>query len=284
MRLGLGTVQLGLPYGVSNKRGQPDVAEAKRILETAAEAGLQVLDTAARYGGSETLLGQLLSKDHGFRIVTKTDGSSVEATLQQSLIHLQQRRCYGLLVHDADDLLKAGAEPLIASLKEMVTRGLVEKIGVSIYSGDQIDRILEKFVPDIVQVPVNVFDQRLVASGHLRKLKDLGVEIHARSIFLQGLLLMDPEQINSYFTPIKSHLQKYRQFQRSVGLSDVQAALAFVKEQRELDVILVGVAASEELKQIVSAYHSIGEAEFDMSEFRLSNEKILNPSQWQLAS
>jgi aryl-alcohol dehydrogenase-like predicted oxidoreductase len=284
MRLGLGTVQLGLPYGVSNKRGRPDVADAKRILATAAEAGMSVLDTAAAYGESEKFLGELLPPDHGFRIVTKTDGTAIEATLRASLSRLHQPRCYGLLVHDANALLKPGAEELIASLREMTARGLVQKTGVSVYSADQIDRVLERFVPDIVQVPVNVFDQRLLASGHLRKLKDLGVEIHARSIFLQGLLLMDPERINAYFAPIKSHLQKYRQFQRSMGLSDVQAALAFVKEQRELDVILVGVAAADELKQIVSAYDSIGATGLDMSEFQLSNDKILNPSQWQLVS
>ena len=102
---------------------------------------------------------------------------------------------YGLLAHHADDLLVPGGRRVFEEMQRLLEEGLVRKIGVSVYSGQQIDSILELYTPDIVQLPLNLFDQRLLESGHLEKLKRRGVEIHARSVFLQGLLLIEPDQV-----------------------------------------------------------------------------------------
>ena len=143
------------------------------------------------------------------RIVTKTavgpkpavfgqeDTDTIRAAFFTSLDRLRQDRVYGLLIHHGSDLLIPGGERLIELLSSLKRGGQVEKVGVSIYSGDELDGVLEKFVPDIVQLPLNIADQRLRNSGHLAKLDGLGVEIHVRSV-LQGVLLAAPDSLPAY--------------------------------------------------------------------------------------
>jgi aryl-alcohol dehydrogenase-like predicted oxidoreductase len=208
MQLGLGTVQFGGDYGVSNPGGRTPPDEVARILALAEREDIGLLDTAALYGDSEAVLGGALRRGHKFRIVSKTlkfdaarisqaDASALRAGFENSLRRLRQDRLYGLLVHAAADLLRPGGELLWAALNELKREGLVEKIGVSVYTGEDIEAILLRFRPDLVQLPLSVLDQRLIAGGQLARLKAQAVEIHARSIFLQGLLLMEDAELPS---------------------------------------------------------------------------------------
>ena len=193
-RLGLGTVQFGADYGISNGQGQSSFVQAREVLAEAHRQGLAVIDTSPAYGVSEEVVGRCLTDDHAFKIVTKTpvlgaaaltrdDAAVVKGSFYRSLQKLGQESLYALLVHHIGDLLAANGELLWDVMSDMKKWGLVEKIGVSAYSGDQIDRLLTRFPIDIVQVPLNVFDQRLVKSGYLAGLKKRGVEIHVRSGF-----------------------------------------------------------------------------------------------------
>lgn len=290
MKLGLGTAQFGLQYGISNSGGQTPPQEVASILELAATEGVHVLDTAALYGNSEEVLGQALAPNHEFKIVTKTplyrketiqeaDANLLIETFHASLRNLRQTSIYGLLIHNAYDLLVSGGVRLFKAMESLRDQGLVRKIGVSIYSGEQIDEVLKSYPVDLVQLPVNVFDQRLVHGGYLDRMKSRGVEIHARSIFLQGLLLMEPDSLPPYFAMVKEHLQRYREMLGKRHVTPLQAALAFVCNLDEVDVVLCGVENKAQLSQLLMLpKHPLQEKEY--AGFALSDTAILNPTNW----
>lgn len=292
-RLGLGTVQFGLDYGVSNARGRVPPSDVVKVLHTAAAAGISVLDTAGLYGDSEIVLGACIAPNAGFRIVTKTppvpdavvtraDVNEFRTMFARSLERLKRKSIYGLLVHHGRDLLKPGADALIDVLRELKEAGLVERIGVSIYTGAEIDGILKRFTPDIIQLPINIVDQRLVASGHLAHLDTLGVEVHARSLFLQGLLLTDPGTLPAYFAPYADVLQDIADRARTHEFTPLEACLSFGFARPEIDVLLVGVTHPRELDDILAAVPRAAAGLFDTSAFSLSDEKLVDPSQWRI--
>lgn len=294
MKLGLGTVQFGLDYGVSNTQGRTPRDEVARILELAQSDGITVLDTAALYGSSEEVLGESLPADHVFKIVTKTiqfrrekitreDALHLSSVFNDSLHKLRQDKVYGLLAHHADDLLAEGGEHLMEVMLDLKSRGLVEKIGVSMYNSEQIDRILDRYTIDLVQVPINVFDQRLLVGGKLKQLKTSGIEIHARSLFLQGLLLMPIEHIAEYFAPLKQQITAYHAYLQSHGLSLLQGALAFAASCKEIDEGILGVCSTQELRGTLDAWQGLPRQVLDFSGFACSDERMINPALWKLA-
>lgn len=294
MKLGLGTVQFGLDYGISNPRGQVPEGEVARILQVARQAGVEVLDTAFEYGRSEEVLGRHLAAEDRIQVVTKTPGfrsarvSRDDANLLRtsfllSLKRLRRAQVYGLLAHHAPDLLAEGGELLYAEMAALKREGLVQKIGVSVYTGQQLDALLPRFAVDLVQLPINVLDQRLLADGHLGRLKAAGVEVHARSAFLQGLLLMDPGRIDSRFSTVRDHLAQYHAFLRRAGVNPVHAALGFVAGLSEVDHVIVGVVDVEQLQEVLNtAARPILERD-QFACFAWPDEAILDPSRWGLA-
>lgn len=290
-RLGLGTVQFGLSYGISNTVGVTPLHEISGILAYAQECGVEVLDTAVAYGDSEAVLGSSLSESHSFRIVTKlpscgeVDLSStvdgMEQSVKASLGRLNQRELYGVLFHDASCLLSDKGEALWGSLVRVKEKGLFRKIGVSVYSPVEAERIMERYAPDILQIPVNVLDQRFLAQGHVHELKRTGVEIHARSCFLQGLLLMDPDTLHPFFEPVRGLLREFRQACRDNALSPVEAALGFALSQGELDVVLVGVNSLGQLREIVESAGELRPVEQGCYErFSIGLQEIVEPWRW----
>lgn len=291
MKIALGTVQFGVNYGISNKAGKTSQAEVGAILAAARSNGVSVIDTASLYGDSEAVLGQSLPADSGFKIVTKTpqfakqtldgaDAQQLEDTLRSSLAKLGTDSVYGLLIHRADDLLLPGGDLLVERLLRLKQTGLVSKVGVSVYSGRQIDLVLERFPMDLIQLPINVLDQRLLQSGHLQKLKNAGVEIHARSAFLQGLLLMELQEIPGYFDSVRGRLESYHRFIKEHGLTPLQAALGFVSGIPEIDQVVCGVNDARQLREICEA----AQAKVDFrafADFATTDEAIVNPALWK---
>jgi len=294
LKIGLGTVQFGMNYGIANQNGKTPLNEVKAILHIAQQEGIEVLDTAYAYGESEALIGQTLPDQHAFRIITKTpifkkaqlhsdDAEHLKVTFYHSLQKLKQEKVAGLLIHHVDEVLNPGGELLVRAMQQLKEDGLVEKIGISVYTGDQIDRLLKKYAFDIIQLPVNVLDQRLVNSGHLTTLKKRGIEIHARSLFLQGLLLMNPDKLPPYFDSIKNHLNKYHEIIYQQGLSGVQAALSFVLGLKEIDVVVFGVNNCQQLREILSGLPRLNlNIMQTFSQFAISQNSILDPSKWRL--
>lgn len=290
-KLGLGTVQFGLDYGISNRGGQTPESEVRRILTTAHEAGIRTLDTAAMYGESERVLGATMPAVLPFRIITKTthfnsvqigfcEAEQLKNTFYKSIENIRRNRIYGLMIHNADDLLANGGELLYEAMTELKLNGLVDKIGVSVYGASQIDKILPRYSIDLIQVPVNLFDQRLVRSGHLVELKNRDIEIHARSAFLQGALLMEPEELPEHFDPVRKHLQKFRSDCESVSVSPLTACLDYLIGIKEIDCVVVGVCSVNHLSGILMSTAS-GRGLADYEQYAWQDETILNPALWR---
>jgi aryl-alcohol dehydrogenase-like predicted oxidoreductase len=285
----LGTVQFGMTYGRFNRQGRPALDAVAAILRYAAECGLGTIDTAALYGESEAVLGQALPPDHGFRIVTKTprfgatrigaeQAAALRAAFQASRTRLRQERLYGLLAHDGNDLLAEGGGHLLDALQDLKRRGEVEKIGASVYAVGQIEALIARGGIDLIQAPMNVFDQRLIDSGALREMASRGIELHLRSAFLQGLLLADPATLPPYFAAARPALEAFQRAARKAERTPAQAALAFLLDRPEANTVLVGVDSLAQLEEIASA--PLDPPELDYRIFRVTDERILDPSTW----
>ena len=276
-KLGLGTVQFGQPYGVSNTRGQVSPMEAAAILAGARNAGIRLLDTAANYGEAEAVLTKL---DTGkFRIVSKTIGlkqglDQVIARARQSAAALKADT---LLVHAAADLLSPDGDALWSALRRLRDDGVFRKIGISVYLADDPAALAARFRPDVMQLPFSLLDQRLLANGTLARLNELGVEIHARSLFLQGLLFLDalPEKLRH----AGPHLSNVKARLRDASITPLAAALGFVLSRPEIAFGLVGVTSAAELDEIISAARK-PLPDLDWAAFALDDEVVLTPSLW----
>lgn len=284
-RIGLGTVQFGLPYGISNTTGRTPLPEVRTILRYAGEQNISLLDTASAYGDAEAVLGACLPEVQGFRLVTKIsnalDAAEVERNVRSSLDLLKQRSLYGVLFHDAGDLLSERGEVLWNALVQIKERGVVEKIGASVYSPDEAERLMERYSLDIMQIPVNVFDQRFFNKGHMLEMKKRGIEIHARSCFLQGLLLVEPHMLSSFFEPVKGLLNEFRYKCDEYGCSPLDAALAFVFSVEELNTILVGVNSLAHLQDIVCSLKNTDSKNLpDFKLFSIDTPEIVEPRHW----
>ncbi|MHA1535958.1 MAG: aldo/keto reductase [Alphaproteobacteria bacterium] len=285
-RLGLGTVQLGLDYGATNRTGQPGPKTGRAIIDRACGAGIRLFDTAPAYGTSEALLGKALPDASDIRIVSKLPpltgdaGAFVRGAIEATLSRLGRDRIYALLVHNPRDILGPRGEALADAMRAVQRQGLVEKIGVSIYHPIEIDRICRVMTPDIVQLPLSPIDQRAARSGVLRRLKDEGVEIHARSIFLQGILLAPAASLPAHFAPAAEAVGAFERAAEKSGIGKLRACLAFALAQPEIDRVIVGVNTTAELEEVLEAAVAPTPAGFSFAEFACDNDDILDPNRW----
>ena len=291
-KIGLGSVQFGLNYGVSNRLGKTTSEVVVTILKEAFKKGVRIIDTAPSYGDSEAALGKSAIREIGFHVITKTPhfkekvispraAELLRSTFLRSLELLRLDSVYGLLVHGVDDLFKSGADTLLSMLHDLRDEGLVDRIGASTYTPSQIDKLINYCSVDIIQVPINVFDQRLLGGGQLQRLNSDSVEIHARSPFLQGVLLSEPEDLPAYFSQFSLHLRNYRKFLRAIGLTPVEAAVGFVRALSEVGVIICGVNSLDQLKEILETDKITLDSTL-FEEFALKEPKLIDPTQWKL--
>ncbi len=283
-RLGLGTVQFGQAYGVSNARGRVPQDEVGAILRRAAQAGLRTLDTAAGYGEAEAVLGALEDATRPFRLVTKTIAlknglDAVLARARQSAATLKRKPVDLLLVHAAGDLAGPGGDALWRALLGLRDEGLFRGIGISAYVADDPVALARRFRPDAMQVPFSLLDQRLLENGALAALKSLDIEIHVRSVFLQGLLFLPPDKLPAKLQSAAPYLRAVRRRIAEAGATPLAAALAFVLGRPEVDVALVGVTAPGELEDILAAA-ALPAPGIDWSACALDDEVVLTPSLW----
>jgi aryl-alcohol dehydrogenase-like predicted oxidoreductase len=287
MRLCLGTVQFGLPYGVANASGQVTAAEVQAILRLARDSRIDTLDTAIAYGDSERALGEAGVDD--FRVVTKlplltpdaaqdVDGW-VRTHLRDSLGRLRARAVHGLLLHRAGDLSGPQAAPLFAALRAVKAEGLVERIGVSIYGPEDLAPIVERYRIDLVQAPFNIVDRRLERSGWLARLADAGIGVHARSAFLQGLLLMTERP--AYFARWSALWSRWQEWLAQSGASATAACLQFALRHAAIEKVVVGVDNAAQLRELVSAAQTLQPTPPD--DLSSDDADLVNPSRWKAA-
>ncbi len=290
-RIGIGTAQFGMEYGISNTTGRTPDDEIAAILEDARREGVRYIDTASLYGDAEETLGRILPPESDFRIVTKlghfTSGNEgfIERTaiekFDASLCKMRRESIYALLAHCADDLLAPQGERLWAVLQQLKQEGKVHKIGVSVYSPEEAERLSERYPLDLVQLPLNLLDQRMLKSGLLHEMHARGVEIHSRSCFLQGLLLMKPETLGAFFDPVKERLVELRGACCERGITLLEAALSFVLSVGEVDCIILGVNSSAQFGEIRTAVLQCNQGEqLNFSRFAVDAPEIVEPRNW----
>lgn len=288
MKMGLGTVQFGLDYGISNRAGQVSMAAIEFILECARLEGVDLLDTAIAYGEAEQVLGRCRASERGFAIVTKLPPvpdpapadvlAWVQREFEASCERLNTANLHGLMLHRASDLLGPCGDAIWHAMQVLRDAGRVQAIGASVYDGAEVDALVKRFDLSLVQVPINLLDQRLIAGGQLERLKERDVEVHARSLLLQGLLLMDPETVSAHFDATRPVLRSLREAASGQGVSLLQAVLGFAATVPQLDRVIIGVTSVDELRSSLAALRGPGLP--DYREFAMLEPSILNPALW----
>lgn len=283
-KLALGAAQFGIDYGVANTQGKTEPEEVKRIFAVARSANIDTLDTAIAYGDSEQVIGQTGSQS--WNIVTKlppvpfgySAASWVREQLAGSLTRLGVQQVYGLLLHRPGQLLEDIGPELYGALKAVQSEGLVKKIGISIYQPATLETMLAQYAVDLVQAPLNILDRSLVESGWAKRLSDAGVEVHVRSVFLQGLLLMPASQRPAKFGPWTDIWAEWDRWLAQTGLTPLQACLRYVCGLDSIDRVVVGVDSAAQLDEVLSASEGILDS---LPAFKpLQDDRLINPARW----
>ena len=320
MKLALGTVQFGLDYGISNKQGQVDKNRVADILKLAISLGIDTLDCAGAYGNSEQVLGDLLEQlplSQQFTIVGKipalsTEQSSIKAFFFHSLRNLHRDKIDSLLFHHADNLLNhPKKDQLFQQLQALKSQGKVNRIGVSVYSPEQLKTIALNYPIELAQVPMNIFDQRFISTEVFKLCQQKNIKLHVRSLFLQGLLFIEQDNLPTYFAPYKNKLNTFADLAQHLGCSKLTLALAIVaqelpvlnkeseirshdegnklnyppKKNDIIEKIIVGVCSAKQLADIVDAYQQAKELPLTTQELlSLADDRIgfINPSKWAI--
>jgi aryl-alcohol dehydrogenase-like predicted oxidoreductase len=288
-RLALGSAQFGLAYGIASQVGRVGRDKVTQIVGHARAAGMNTLDTAISYGGSEDVLGevgvgswQVISKLPGIPQDCEDIDAWVNESVDSSLKRLKISKLKGLLLHRPEQLLGSQGDALYRALVSLRMKGRIKKIGVSVYDPCELDAIWPRYHFDIVQAPLNILDRRLIQSGWLERLREAGAEVHARSVFLQGLLLMGTVGRPKKFNRWHSLWQKWHLWLAEETLTPLQACLAFVLAQPEIERIVVGVDSPEQLLEIIAVYER-----YEKNVLKFPNDlvsydtSLINPTEWK---
>ena len=285
-KLILGTAQFGKRYGIANTTGQISFNEAKKILNLAKNSKIDLIDTAIVYGKSEEIIGDIGIK--GFNIVSKlpdipSDCKNinlwVQETIKLSLLKLRIPSLYALLVHKSNNLYGDKGKKLIDALNKLKLDGLVKKIGISIYDPLECEQIMQKTRIDIVQAPLNIIDRRLELTGWLSRLHSEHIEVHTRSVFLQGLLQMPRNKIPKKFDRWSKVFDEWSSKLKVNNLTATEACLFYPLSLSEVDRVIVGVDNSNQLEEIIKK-SKLKKPRIDLS-FMISNDEMLiNPNNW----
>jgi aryl-alcohol dehydrogenase-like predicted oxidoreductase len=287
----LGTAQFGAGYGITNSVGRLDDATVTGILAMAYESGIDLFDTAPDYGDAQSRIAVLRPGGVAGRYVSKfglpegdlaRDGSS--DLFEASLAALDVRSLYGLLFHRVGDLRDTRATAAWEHLRAARAEGRVSRIGASIYDLDDLAVVVERF-PDLnlLQVPGNIVDRRLLDHPVLRELHDRGVEIHVRSAYLQGLLLTAPAAVPEQLAGLKPAIASLVSAASSSGTSVLEIVLGFLKNHEVVDAVLVGALSAAELRDTVAAWNRIPATVADV-EVPAVDDELLDPRRWPARS
>ena len=288
----LGTAQLGLPYGIANKAGQPVQAVATAIIREAWSQGIREFDTAQGYGDSEQVLGKALCEfgiSSEAKIITKfhpnldhLDASVLSNTLNQSLERLGVSSLFGIMLH-REEMLSLWDKGLAEVIYSLVSSGKVKKIGASVYTPDRAIEALSTDGIDIVQLPTNILDRRFENAGVFKLADEKKKTIYIRSIFLQGMILMNPREIPAKMAFARPVIEKLVSLSNDSGLLRQEMALGYIKSEMPNAYVIFGAETPEQVRENVEAWkkkmpESLGNKVRAL--FANVDERILNPSLW----
>lgn len=283
-RLILGTVQFGLDYGISNKRGQITHKEVNTILAKAGMAGIKTLDTAAAYGESEAIIGTSLRETGAsFQIISKYPPNQPELTIaeafQNSLNKLRVSYLHAYLLHSYSSY--RSKPDIVAELQQLKESGKVKKIGVSLYHPEEALELLEKNVPiDVVQFPYSVLDRRF--EDVMPLLRQRGVETHVRSVYLQGLYFMTPNTLPAHFSPVAPKLAGLQQLAKEHHLPLGAMLLGFALANPNMTNVVIGVESLATLQENTDYCRTTLSRELiqELETYQEHNEEIIFPYKW----
>lgn len=289
----LGTVQFGLDYGIANSKGKPDIYEVENIVRCALTNGVQLFDTAQSYGDSEKVLGNVfrnLNCNKDVSVITKlhpeidlNDESSILIAIKKSLNNLEIDQLWGLMLHRPSQLINSSN--FNKNIKLLKDKKLIKNFGVSVYSPDDAIRSINHPSVDIVQVPFNILDRRLLDNNFFELAKEKKKTIFIRSIFLQGLFLMNDFQLSlKGLDWVKPYLKRLRTFLNKNQLDINTFALNAVAHTQEEAVIILGVDSEKQLVQNINSLSKSQNLNLEINdwwkELPLYPERLLNPSMW----
>lgn len=288
-KLILGTVQFGLNYGINNTIGKMSEDKVFELLETAYDLGVRTLDTAEAYGNAHSVISNFHKQSKKrFNIISKYSSSNFDYPID--LVERIQFHCSnfnvnyleGYMFHSYNDLkMNINNDPKV--LDNIKNSGLVKKIGVSVYSNDEIEDLLNFKNINLIQLPFNLFDNEYQRKEILEKAKKRNIEIHTRSVFLQGLFFKNINTLNTILLPLKNDLIELGLILKKYNIDMNSLALNYAINKPYIDKVLIGVDSLEQLKNNIKATESI----CDKSIYRkidcinVENTKLLNPSNWK---
>jgi aryl-alcohol dehydrogenase-like predicted oxidoreductase len=286
-RLVLGTAQIGLDYGIANEDGRTSKDESFRILDYCRQIGLNALDTASVYGGSEGIIGEYIKDNYtNFKIITKLppvqkfDRNWIEKAFHDSLTRLETESVYGCLIHRFDDFLKF--ERLWDMLLKFKEDKLVEKIGFSLYRPEELSLIFSKQIDlDILQVPYSVFDTRF--SCFLEELNKKNVEVNARSIFLQGLMFLTYDKLTGNLVKAEPYIKTLQNLAEENQIPLNAICLNFALLNPQINKVIIGVDCLEHLKENLDCLRFVEQVNhiYDkLGDLSIEEEDILLPYKW----
>lgn len=287
-KLVLGTVQLGLDYGINNTSGKPSLETSFNILRTAFDNGIRFLDTAEAYGDSQKVIGKFLKENPGrrFKIITKL---SADHCLKEEdfLAHIKTNckilgidQLYGYMFHNYQSFKKSLylQDQLLIAKKE----GIVEKVGISLYENDEIEDTIKNYrYFDFIQVPFNVFDNAHMRKAVLKKAKAEGIEVHTRSVFLQGLFFKKVNNLSSELKALKPYLATLCDLRIKNNVDTQTFALQYVLQKEYIDHVLIGV---EDVNQLINNLEVCKKGSYiphnEIDAIKIKEKALLNPSNW----
>jgi len=289
LRIGLGTAQLGLNYGITNDDKKVNSESLSKIINLARGSHIKYIDTAISYGDSEIKLGKnkiddfyLISKLPKIPVEKENVGIWINDQVDESLKRLGVKTLYALLLHDTsqlfDELIGGEIDKALNKLKE---QGKIKKFGVSAYDPKELQNILKKFSPEIVQLPMNVFDNRFQDHDCLKIMKDKNIEIHSRSAFLQGLLLLNKENLPNQFKKWKSLFEKWQKWLEFNNISAVEACLGHCLSFKEVDCVVVGVDSFMHFNEVIELANRKAKVNYPL-DFSSKDIDLINPLNWEI--
>ncbi len=290
----LGTAQFGSNYGIANadKGGRPDQIAVNAIVQEAWGNGIQEFDTAQGYGESEQTLGKALSElgvSAEALIISKFDPAldhlnrnALSNALNESLSRLGVQSIYGMMLH-RDEMLFLWDKGLSSILCDFVLSGRVKHVGVSVYSPDNAIQALNTEGVDIVQLPTNLLDRRFETAGVFRLANKKRKTIYIRSVFLQGLILMDTDEIPEKMSFAKPAIEKLESISHELKLSRKELALGYIKSEMPDAKVVFGANTPLHVKENMACWEGkLSPSSVDKVKkiFDSVDEKILNPTLW----
>jgi len=286
----LGTAQFGMDYGIKNKSGKIKESEVENILDIFYESGNYRLDTAAGYGNAEKILGNVKGNDR-FSITTKIPpiaglglnvGYELDSVLDASRYNLQRKTVDTVLLHNSSDLKGDKGRIISEWLNRIKKDGRARKIGVSIYDSEELENIRWDNI-DVVQLPLSVFNQELMKKGLIYSLKANGVEVHVRSVFMQGLLLCTNAELPDWLSvDFREHHNNWTTMVKGNGRTQLETALAFIQANDMIDTVVVGVDSVDHLRELIGCWKTCASVPQDLigQEWDWARRSEVDPRNW----